>query len=71
MQKKIKVGDKFFVAGAQGMAGSANCRALLKSGDGNSINGGEILKPKRKDLDFLDINEVKKWFKIISQQLLL
>ena len=41
MQKKIKVGDKFFVAGAHGMAGSAICRALLKSGYGNSINGGE------------------------------
>jgi len=63
MQKKIKIGDKFFVAGAHGMAGSAICRALLKSGYGNSINGGEILKPKRKDLDLLDINEVKKWFK--------
>ena len=63
MKKKIKVGDKFFVAGAHGMAGSAICRALLKSGYGNAINGGEILKPKRKDLDLLDINEVKKWFK--------
>ena len=38
MQKKIKVGDKFFVAGAHGMAGSAICRALLKSGYGNAMN---------------------------------
>ena len=45
------------------MAGSAICRSLIKNGYG-SANGGKILKPTRKDLDLLDTNKVREWFKI-------
>ena len=44
------------------MAGSAICRSLIKNGYG-STNGGNILKPRRKDLDLLDTNKVREWFK--------
>ena len=63
MAKKILLNEKIFIAGASGMAGSAICKALYKKGYGRT-NGGEILKPTRKELDLLDINEVKKWFEI-------
>ena len=46
-----------------GMAGNAICRALFKKGYGN-VNGGVVLKPSRDELDLLDINAVKKWFKM-------
>ena len=62
MKKKILLNEKIFVAGAKGMAGSAICKSLLKNGYGRS-NGAEILKPNRKELDLLDINAVKIWFK--------
>ena len=45
------------------MAGSAICRSLIKNGYGIT-NGGKILKPSRKDLDLLDTNKVREWFKI-------
>ena len=63
MIKKILLNEKIFVAGSKGMAGSAICRSLVKNGYGE-INGGEILKPVRKELDLLDFNAVNKWFKI-------
>ena len=63
MGKKILLNEKFFVAGASGMAGSAICRSLIKNGYGK-INDGQILKPTRKELDLLDIKAVKKWFKL-------
>ena len=63
MEKKILLNEKIFVAGAKGMAGSAICRSLLKKGYGE-INGGQILKPARKELDLLDTDKVAKWFKI-------
>ena len=63
MKKKITLSDKIFVAGAKGMAGNAICKALFKKGYGKS-NGGEVLKPSRKDLDLLDTEAVKKWFEI-------
>ena len=62
MEKKILLNEKFFVAGANGMAGSAICRSLLKKGYGG-INGSQILKPARKELDLLDTNKVREWFK--------
>ena len=63
MRKKILLSEKIFVAGASGMAGSAICRSLIKNGYGIT-NGGKILKPSRKDLDLLDTNKVREWFKI-------
>ena len=61
MGKKINLDEKIFVAGERGMAGSAICRALYKKGYGET-NGGQVLKPKREELDLLDTKAVKKWF---------
>ncbi len=63
MAKKIFLNEKIFVAGAKGMAGNAICRALIKKGYGK-VNGGAVLKPKRKELDLLDTKAVQKWFEI-------
>ena len=63
MEKKILVNEKIFIAGGNGMAGSAISKALYKKGYGRT-NGGEILKPTRKELNLLDFNSVKKWFEI-------
>ena len=60
MVKKITLSEKIFVAGATGMAGNAICKALFKKGYGKA-NGGEVLKPSRKELDLLDTKAVKKW----------
>ena len=48
---------KIFIAGHSGMVGSAVKRRLTKKGSNN------LLSPCRKDLDLLDFNGVKKWFK--------
>ena len=48
--------DKVVVFGSSGLAGSAICRSLIKSGY------KKILKPKRKELNLLNFDEVKKWF---------
>ena len=63
MKKKILLNEKIFIAGATGMAGSAICRSLNKNGYGR-INGGQILKPNRKELNLLDTNEVRRWFEV-------
>jgi len=60
--KLIYPNDRFFVAGAHGMAGSAIVRALQRNGYGNPANGGELLKPSRQELDLLDDAAVKRWF---------
>ena len=48
--------DKVVVFGSSGLAGSAICRYLIKSGY------KKILKPNRKELNLLNFDEVKKWF---------
>ena len=63
MSKKILLNEKIFVAGATGMVGNAICRSLFRNGYGK-INGGQVLKPSRKELDLLDTNKVRKWFEI-------
>lgn len=57
----IHPNDRFFVAGAGGMAGSAIVRALKAGGFGDSSHGGALLTPGRKTLDLLDDNAVKDW----------
>ena len=63
MKKLINFNEKIFLAGSNGMAGSAIYRSLIKSGYGNKNRGGLILNPGRKELDLTNINEVKEWFK--------
>ena len=48
--------DKVVVFGSNGLAGSAICRFLIKSGYKN------ILKPSRKEVNLLNFDEVKNWF---------
>ena len=56
MEKLINKQDRFFVAGHRGMAGSAICRALQRSGYEN------LLTASRDQLDLLDIHAVQSWF---------
>lgn len=56
MEKLINQGDRFFVAGHRGMAGSAICRALQRSGYEN------LLTASRDELDLLDLQAVQHWF---------
>jgi len=53
----IKKTDLIFVAGHTGMVGSSIVRELIKKGYSN------LILPTRKDLDLLDSESVKNWFK--------
>ena len=55
--------EKIFIAGASGMVGSSIYRVLKKNGYGNKKYGGEILTPKREELDLLNKSDVNNWFK--------
>ena len=56
MEKLINQDDRIFVAGHRGMAGSAICRALKRSGYVN------LLTASRNELDLLDLLAVQRWF---------
>ena len=56
MEKLINQDDRFFVAGHRGMAGSAICRALQRSGYEN------LLTASRDELELLDLQAVQRWF---------
>ncbi len=62
MSGLIKADDRFFVAGARGMAGSAICRALHDKGYGDQVNGGALLTPTRQELDLLNHEAVERWY---------
>ena len=62
METKIKKSEKIYIAGSNGMAGSAIKRSLIKSGYGSKENKGCILSPSRKELDLLNYNQVFNWF---------
>ena len=62
MIKKISLDDKFFVAGANGMVGSAVCRKLIEKGYGDHKLGGSLLMPSRQELNLLNLENVKNWF---------
>lgn len=56
MNMLINKEDRFFVAGHRGMAGSAICRALQRSGYDN------LLTASRDELDLLNLQAVQRWF---------
>ena len=56
METLINKEDRFFVAGHRGMAGSAICRALQRSGYEKLLTAG------RDQLDLLDLQAVQHWF---------
>ena len=59
----IDLNEKIFLAGAKGMVGSAINRALLAHGYGQKKNGGKILNPSREELNLLNYEELKIWFR--------
>ena len=63
MKKKISLSEKIFIAGGNGMAGSAILRMLREAGYGKSLNGGNILNPSREELDLTNLELVRNWFK--------
>ena len=52
--------NKIFIAGSNGMVGSSISRMLNKKGFISFK--GNLLTPKRDELDLTDISKVKKWF---------
>jgi len=58
----IQPSDRIFVAGHRGMAGSAICRALQRSGYGDPAQGGALLTAGRQQLDLLEPAAVQSWF---------
>ena len=59
MSSLIKADDRFFIAGARGMAGSAICRALKEKGYGDEAKGGALLIPtNRQELELLNSEAV-------------
>ena len=63
-KKKINLSEKIFIAGGSGMVGSATYKVLIKNGYGSKENNGIIMIPNRKDLNLLESNDVRKWFKL-------
>ena len=66
MSKKLLKEDKIFVAGSNGMVGSAVCRKLIEKGFGKQISSGQILVPTRKELNLLNLSDVEHWFKLFQ-----
>ena len=64
MEKLLRKNDRPLIAGAGVLAGNAILRSFQKSGYGQKEIGREILTPSRKELNYLDSDEVKKWLKI-------
>ncbi len=62
MKKIINSNEKVFIAGANGMVGSAIKRRLLKDGFSDAKKSSNLLTPSRKELDLLDSTSVEKWF---------
>ena len=62
MNKEITLQEKIFIAGSNGMVGSAVHRKLKEKGYGNEELGGKILTPNRKVLDLLNLSDLKDWF---------
>ena len=63
MNTLINYQDKIFIAGSTGMVGSSIKKALLKKGYGNRALGGEILSPKRSELDLTNFKLLEEWIK--------
>tara|TARA_Y100001978_G_C23670995_1_gene423758 strand:+ start:27 stop:1025 length:999 start_codon:yes stop_codon:yes gene_type:complete len=64
MTKLISKKDRIFIAGANGLVGNSIYRKLIELGYGTSENINRILIPNRTDLDLLDLNKVRYWFKV-------
>ncbi len=63
MKKKIDENERIFIAGSNGMVGSSIKRALLKNPFNKANKILNLLTPSRLELNLLDSNAVKNWFK--------
>ena len=63
MKKIIDKNERIFIAGSNGMVGSSIKRALLKNPSNKTNKILNLLTPSRLELDLLDSNAVKNWFK--------
>ena len=54
--------DKIFIAGSNGMVGSAIKRAIINLNFENNFSPINLLTPTRKELNLLDERSVKNWF---------
>ena len=63
MKKIIDKNERIFIAGSNGMVGSSIKRALLKNPSNKTNKISNLLTPSRLELDLLDSNAVKNWFK--------
>ena len=71
MKKNFTFDEKIFIAGVNGMVGSAILRKLKSCGYGNKKNGGVIYSPSSKELNLLNYKEVDEIFGIIFNSVLL
>ena len=60
----MNLDEKIFLAGGNGMVGSAIKRILIKKGYGNPELGGKIFCPTRNKLDLLNYNDLEDWFRL-------
>ncbi len=63
MKPLISSNDKFFIAGASGMAGGSIARALLRAGYGKNSDSEAIMTPSRAEVDLLNTEAVDYWFR--------
>ena len=63
MENLLQKDDSFFVAGHNGMVGSAIVRELKKNGYCNKEKGGTLYIKNRSELDLTCSEDVYKWFK--------
>jgi len=59
----MNIEDRLLIAGSNGMVGSALKKLLVQKGYGNSNSAGKLFCPPRDDLDLLDYEAVKSWFR--------
>ena len=60
----LKKNDSFYVAGHNGMVGSAIVKALIKKGYCDEKSGGKLYVKSKKELDLTSYENVLSWFKI-------
>ena len=60
--KRIFQNDQFLLAGSNGMVGNAIYNSLIQNGYGLKENKGIIYRPPKKDLNFFEFDNLKKWF---------
>ena len=64
MKKILPLNEKIFIAGSNGMVGSAIKRALYKYGYDEDQKKGNILTPNRAELDLTNYSILEKWFQL-------